>query len=221
MRARAYFWLSVALSAAFLFPRAASAETIRITSGFLDFNGAYNLVGDRRGFRLFGGIFEGTSPHHGVFCDPGAGCLPGTNAVINHFNHGLDFEGPQAFLDGVFYENVNNLSGPAFADVSFVTDSFLFPPLSNAATFTIPFTMTGNFFVERDTGSTLDTLVGSGLATTVWTPDAPDPTGSQGWFLQSVHYDFFGAAPVPEPTTMILAGVAGAAAAFARRRRAR
>jgi hypothetical protein len=206
MRPQGYFWLSVALSSALLFPSTASAETIFITSGFLEYNGKYNLIGERRGFRVFGNVFEGDSPNLHVFC-PGDLCNPGAVAVIQHASSGLDFEGPQAFLDGVFHEEVNSFTGSAWVTLGFSSTTVL-PPVSSTAVLRIPFTMEGSFLVE-DRG-TLDELVGSGIATTTWRPDGLDQNGNLIWGLSTLRYDFSGAAPVPEPTTLVLFGLAGA-----------
>jgi hypothetical protein len=211
MRPQSYFWLSIALSSALLFPSTASAETIFITSGFLEYNGKYNLIGDRRGFRVFGNVFEGDSPNNRVFCQ-GDLCNPGAVAVIRHAASGLDFEGPQAFLDGVFHEDVNSFSGTAWVELGFSSQTVL-PPVGGTAGSTavlrIPFTMEGHFRVDTD-APTLDTLVGSGIATTTWRSDGLDQNGNPIVGLAALRYDFSGAAPVPEPTTLVLFGLAGA-----------
>jgi hypothetical protein len=226
MRSRGYFWLAIVLSSALLFPRAASAETIRITSGFFeigeDGTGPYNLVGDRRGFRLFGTISTDFA-HFGAICPDSTGCIPGTVARLPHAWTGLDFVGPRATLDGVFYEIVNSLTDQAFASVLFFADIPLpaFTP-SGTTVLQTPFTFRGGFTVQPRDGEpgeiTQDDLVGAGLLTTRWARSDLPELDSQ-WEVRFARYDFFGAAPIPEPTTLVLAGIAGAAGALARRKR--
>jgi hypothetical protein len=224
MRSRGYLWLPVALSSALLFPSTAIAETIRITSGFFDVgegSGPYSLVGDRRGFTLTGTISTDFA-HFAPICAEPLGCAPGTVARLPHQWTGLDFVGPRLTLDGITYEEVNSLSGNAFASVLFFGDIPL-PPFdgNTAVALRTPFRMDGGVTIEPDDGQgeiTEDTLVGSGILTTKWARfDSPD-LGRPEWALTSARYDFFGS-PVPEPTTFLLAGIAGAAAAFGRRKR--
>ena len=220
MRSRCHLWLLIVLSSAVSFPSAARADTIRIASGFLNIGGEDVadrglLVGDRRGFSVE--IFAPAAPWHFVFCSESAGCAPGTGATITHAWLGLDFGARNATLDGIRYEEVNSLSGDAWVSTAF-NSSVTLPPLSSSAVLRTPFTMTGLFsIVPHDEGERRDfPLVGSGILTSTWRGDFPSEEGR--WFPVALRYDF-SAAPIPEPTTMVLAGIAGAAAAFARRKR--
>jgi hypothetical protein len=216
MRSRGYFWLPVVLSSAYLFPSAAAAETIRITGGFLEMPGEFDLVGDRRGFRMFGGGYGGGGgPNVFVGCEDGSdGCNnPGEVALFSHAFSGLDLPA-RATLDGIFHEDVGSLGAKASALIGFSSRHVL-PPIGSTAVLRDPFTMEGSFFAE---GTGVDTLVGSGIVTTTWTSFGSNESGPV-WDLTFARYDFFGATPVPEPTTLVLFGVAGAAAAFTRRKR--
>ena len=213
MRSRGYFWALLSLSAALLFPSFAAAETIRITSGFVEMGtpaNPFNLVGDRRGFRLFGSHYNGgTGPNNFVFC-PDL-CGPGAVAEISHAASGLDF-GARATLDGILYEDVGSLGNPASAAIGF-TGSLTLPSLAATTVLHTPFTMEGSFA----TGFEIEQLIGSGIVTSTWMSQGT-PSGHPVWVLNSLRYDF-AAAPIPEPTTLVLVGVAGAAAALGRRRR--
>jgi hypothetical protein len=216
MPTRGYFWLSLALSSALLFPSASSADTIRITSGFVELGGPFDLRGDQRGFRLFGGGYNGGSgPNLFVFC-PGDICNPGEVAAIRHAATGLDLPA-RAMLDGITHEDVNSLNATLFAGIGFESTHVL-PPISSMVILRAPFTMEGSFsLAEQSPG--FETLVGQGTVTTTWRPDASDDTGAPAWMLTAARYEFFGASPIPEPSTLVLAGIAGAAAALRRRKR--
>src|SRR5215213_7157383 len=90
MRRLGRLWLPIAFSLALLFPCPASADTIAITSGFLELDGAYNLQGNVRGFQIeahaYGG---GSSPNSHLFCDEDQ-CRPDTIATLRHSFVGLD-----------------------------------------------------------------------------------------------------------------------------------
>lgn len=216
MRRQGYFSVFLVLSWAALFPSAAVAETIRITSGLVEMgtpDSPFNLVGDRRGFRLFGSHYNGGfGPNLFVFC-PDDLCNPGAVAEIAHAANGLDLPAT-ATLDGILFEDVGSLGARASAEMGF-SGSLTLPPLGSSAVLHSPFTFEGSFFHDFE----LELLRGSGIVTSTWTPTGSDPSESSAWMLNTLRYDFFGATPVPEPTTLVLAGVAGAAAAFGRRKR--
>jgi hypothetical protein len=118
-----------------------------------------------------------------------------------------------ATLDGTLYEDVGSLDSRANAVIGFA-GSFTLPPFATTTVLHTPFMMEGSFF----NGVEVVNLLGSGTATSNWRTETLS-SGASKWSLMTIRYDFSGAAPVPEPTTLVLAGVAGAAAAFARRRR--
>jgi hypothetical protein len=208
--------VTAALSAALLFPSAASADTIRIVSGFFEVGDhfevrPFNLVGDSHGFTLFGRV---GNPGFDPFCNDAPDCAPGDTARITQVWNGLDFPGANATYEGVTYTEMNNLSSIAFAEVGF-NNTLVLPAFEGTTgVLQTPFVMAGTFTLNFEASP----LVGSGTMTTTWNR-RDSPEGSR-WVLALTRYDFAdSAAPVPEPTTLVLTGLAGAAAAFRRRKR--
>jgi hypothetical protein len=90
MRSLVQSWVLLNLSAALLVPRLAAADPIRITSGFVELGGAFELVSDERAFRLIGtGYGGGSSPNAYAFC-AGDDCNAGEVAQLLHAFNGLD-----------------------------------------------------------------------------------------------------------------------------------
>jgi hypothetical protein len=206
-------WLSVILSWAVLFPSTAAADSIRITSGFLELVGAYELAAPERGFRMVGDGYGGAGAAAFVFCDGGA-CGPGVSAQVRHAFGGLDLLVASATLDGAVYDDVNTLAGGTFAEIGF-SSAHVLPPPGSAAVLTTPFIMEGSFVYPAGA----ERLFGSGVVTTRWSAASNGGSGAAVWNLESARYDFSDAAPVPEPGTLVLTGMAAGAAALARRRR--
>jgi hypothetical protein len=207
MRSRSCFWLLAILSSALLFPSAAIADTIRITTGFVEFGGALDIGNEERGLRLLGTYGGGTPGLH-VFCE----CSPGDVALFAHAFGGLDSGVGTVMLDGVTYNEVSSLNSTASAEIGF-SSSHLLPPFSSStAVLHDPFRMQGSF--SHPGG--VELLFGSGIVTTRWSPESSGE--SRGWSLASARYDFSQAEPVPEPGTMALVGVGGAAALLRRRK---
>jgi hypothetical protein len=223
MFVRSPLWIPVVLCSVFLFPRPAAADTIRITSGFFEVADhfevrAFNLVGDRRGFRLFGSV---GNPGFDAMCTNGPLCAPGEPARVLQFWGGLDFPGASSTHLGVTYEQMNSLNDIAFAGILFDNTVPLPGLTGSTTTLRTPFTMTGDFSVQpRDAAGFAETLRGTGTMTTTWNRTDSPEGGTPGWALAFTRYDFSGDTAVPEPMTLVLVG-AGAAVAFARRKRSR
>ena len=216
MRVVRHFWLPLALSSALLFfsPAPAAADTIRITSGFVELGGAFDIAGAQRGFRMIGsGYGGGAGPNAYVFCD-GETCSPGDTALLQHAFGGLDLFVSSATIDGVTHTEINNLSAVVFAEIGFSSTHPL-PAGGGTALLHSPFMMQGSF--SHPGG--LELLTGSGIVTTNWIAR----TGESGieWDLASARYDFSDASAVPEPGTMVLVALGAATAAVRRRTRAR
>jgi hypothetical protein len=196
-----------------LVPSVAAAETIPITSGFVEMAGlpsAYDLVGDRRGFRLFGQGYQG-GVWPGIFVDcPDDTCGPGSVALFQHAQSGADLPST-VILDGVVYEGVGNLGGESESAGMGFSSSIVLPALASTAVLHSPFLMNGSFFSDA---SGLLLLRGTGVLTTTWSTAFGDGTE---WGLRAARYDFAPAA-VLEPGTLVLVGIGGVAAALRRRR---
>jgi hypothetical protein len=177
-----------------------------------DSSAPFDLVGDRRGFRLFGSGYQGgLAVNQFAFCD-GEICNSGDAVDFLHAAGGLDLVA-SATLDGVSYPEVGLLDGPS-AGIGFSSSAVLLP--DGAGIFRMPFTMEGSFNADGK----LETLTGSGIVTTRWTPIVDPEAGANAWDLVFARYEFAGAsAAVPEPATMLLTGMAAAVAAFKTRRR--
>ena len=213
MRSLVQSWVLLNLSAALLVPRLAAADPIRITSGFVELGGAFELVSDERAFRLIGtGYGGGSSPSAYAFC-AGDDCNAGEVAQLLHAFNGLDLLVDSATLDGTFYDEVNTLNAEAFAGIGF-SSTHVLPSLSSTAVLTTPFTMEGSF--SHPGG--VEALFGSGIVNTRWISAAPVGSAAPAWNLASARYEFSGAA-VPEPGTLLLVGTGAAAAALSRRKR--
>ncbi len=207
---------ALCLAAAVGAAEVASADTIHITSGALQFGvtfGTLEIAGDR-GFTMFssvdvtGGIY---SPWE--VCSVPV-CAPGTPIPLFAAWSGNDLPGV-ATLDGNVYPRLGSLSEVQGGAVQFFGQATA-PPLgaSSSAVVTAPFTFTG-FFVQP-TGAGFESvrhdLVGSGT-TTLWLEKNFEGTT---WRAVASRYQFDQLA-TPEPATLVLVG-SGLALAFARRR---
>ena len=145
----------------------ASADSVSVTSGFLDMNffgGPLVLGGDRgftyrAGVSLVSGFFAPDDCNRNPFR-----CVPGGTLSLEARWSGPDASGT-ATLDGVTYFSVNPNSSNNSMRVTF-SGSTTLPPLAASATLTVPFSFSG-FFVHTTSGSTTtgETLSGGGTAT--------------------------------------------------------
>ena len=194
----------------------ARAETIVLTSGVFDWvsgGGAADVT-------LSGGSFSFTghaSQFSGIF-SPWLQCMvpectPGT--TVDLFTRFTDGDiGGSATYNGVNYNPVGGLVAPASLDARW-SGNLLIPAGFTGGVLTAPFTFAGEFHYSDTptTGGILD-LLGGGTARLSFTPSAPFP----GTFnLTSVRFEIE-AAPVPEPTSMLLIGTGLAGVAALRRR---
>lgn len=205
---------ALVVAAGTLFSAAARADQITLTGGVLDVllssggsaAGRVQLTGER-GFSFLGSIAAGFEAPIG---NP---LVPGSTVTLQGASNGLDLQGTVT-LDGVTYTGVGGLDSPAGASLRFVSTatlpSVLNPPTSVAAAF-----MLGLVFFD---GQADHALAGSGLATIFLDEDRG--FGVPSWRVTRIRAELSSTpAPVPEPSTLVLAASALGWIA-ARRRRA-
>lgn len=225
---RATFWGTTCLIAALAFPAKLAADPVTVTGGHLlvtGSSGSLELTGER-GFSLSATV----STFSGVFapdaCDT-PDCEPGTTVSLHAHWVGLDVRGGILTFDGETYPLRDDA---AAAGVDF-QGSFIAPPIARSAVVTAPFllppripgTSGGSGFSLPFPGGSF-ALQGNGTATinlSQYFENSPEgPRFLNAWTVESVRYDFSAAEPVPEPGTLLLAGlgIAGIARRVSRRR---
>lgn len=188
-------------------PTAARADTIVITNGV--------VVGDREQTALDvsgarGLTIHGVAPtseaafHAPAFqCSALPGCLPGDAFSLEM--RWIGSVGGTASLDGVTFPTGGSGEGDGGLILDF-RGSLQLPEFTGdrLATVTTAFLFTGELLPPFFSGLPRVQLRGAGTGTL--TLQWPNPDVPNSWYFRSLRYEFEPAAPVPEPTSLLLMG---------------
>jgi hypothetical protein len=144
-------------------------------------------------------------------------CSPGAIIDLNAVLRGTAAKGEVTYQDQQFLVGGSPASFGS-VNMDFITPTLTLPPPGSAATFSLPFTMSGSlgfpFFGPPAQPNV--PLSGSGFVIAIFGPSPPSPNVAPGWQLRQITYEF--SDPVPEPATMFLVG-SGVLALLRRRMR--
>ena len=183
------------------------ADPIQITGGSVTVSGffgptTYSLVGQN--FSITGGGEGGfTAPRN---CFP---CLSGASLGMSTFIIGNGLGTATVTINGTTFSNLSILG-------TLNLDSFgiTIPASMTNVTLTAPFSLSASLFGCEGLSATCTssnavfstTLIGGGTATLQLLFFGVNAQGNSLYTFGSITYDFGGAAPVPEPMTIILLG---------------
>jgi hypothetical protein len=200
-------------------PSIALGDTIQITGGAAtgDQNGVRFAVTGESGLQIDASVGRNDgiyAPAEQCFGPP---CLPGQPFSLNAAWFGgitgtASFEG-QTFNLG--QQDLQTGGMTAFFEGILLLPAFTGEQFGSADA---PFMFTGALFLPFEMGFPTDVpLQGKGTATATF--EWPNPDIPNSWIFRSVEYEFESAAPVPEPTSLVLIGTGLGGLALRRWRR--
>ena len=214
------FTIALLTMGSVLMSSAALADTIQITGGAAtgDQNGLRFAVTGESGLQIDAAVGRNDgiyAPAEQCFGPP---CLPGRPFSLNAAWFGgisgtasfegrtfsLSQQGEQTGGMNAFFEGILLL--PAFEGERF----------GSAAA---PFTFSGALFLPFEFGFPPADVPLQGRGTATATFEWPNPDIPNSWIFRDIRYEFESAAPVPEPTSLILIGTGLGGLAFRRWRR--
>jgi regulation of enolase protein 1 (concanavalin A-like superfamily) len=144
------------------------AQTINVTSGYLDMSSRNGLLqlGGERGFSAEGGVSSADGIYQPELCNPNT-CVPGGTVNLGAAWSGHNIQGNVATLDGASFAGVGGAGSPNSMRVEFSGTASLPPPPEGGpwVTITAPFTLTGFFRHTVPAGEAVtESLSGTGTA---------------------------------------------------------
>lgn len=172
----------------------ASADAINLTGGYVDLQsggGPIVLVGDG-GFSVTA-FAEWSSVESPVFavdaCNSTPVCAPGRSLSVDATFGNSDVQGAAVSWGGVAYGNVNALTSSNALSARTTSPIVTLPPISDAATVAVPFSMSG-LFVHAIAGGAqaVEPLAGSGTLT-VTLRRATYPGFPDSWRVSALRWE--------------------------------
>jgi hypothetical protein len=204
----------------------AAADPILITSGSMLVTGRFEtgsiVLTGTRGFSLRAGVDPGEGEVSAMSrCsqeDPG--CTGGSTISIGANLVGSGFPNGVATLDGTTFEHIDDINSPATVLLR-LTGNITLPSFQTSPlVVTAPFAIGPSAFLLPSPTQPVEIEGLGGTATLFLVPGRETEGAATPWVLDQIRYDFSGAAPIPEPGTVLLV-TAGMAGAWWRRRRQR
>jgi PEP-CTERM motif len=185
----------------------ASADTVQITGGAAtgDANGLHLVVSGESGLQIDAGLGR----DEGIFAPAeqcfGPPCFPGRPFSVN----AAWFAGitGTASFDGSTFD-LGQQDEQTGAMTAFFEGIMLLPAFTGEqfGSASAPFQFSGALFPPLDPGFPSIDVPLAGRGTVTATFEWPNPDIPNSWIFRSIRYEFEPAAPIPEPTSLVLLG---------------